>query len=174
MDSADPEAAEPFPHDSTYRGKAQPPHDRGRRPRWTAMSSGMGEAAWRPPLRDGLRSGHPTGIDTGCPAFRNADRRMRIVLCAKRIIIHRRSRWFFICGQSPRILAAPSQAHGRSGICVGLLLTARQNGPFHYLPPLKGSSSLPNIVICSPNLSSSSWCLIYSAIFCLFLPTVST
>ena len=37
------------------------------------------------------------------------------------IIIHRRSRWFFIYGQSPRILAAPSQAHIRSAICVGIV-----------------------------------------------------
>ena len=35
------------------------------------------------------------------------------------IIIPRHSRGFFTCGQSPGILAAPSQAHRRSGICVG-------------------------------------------------------
>ena len=33
----------------------------------------------------------------------------------------RHSRGFSIYGQSPRILAAPSQAHIRSAICVGIV-----------------------------------------------------
>jgi len=37
----------------------------------------------------------------------------------QRIMIPRRSRGFFMCGHSPRILAAPSQAHKRPDICVG-------------------------------------------------------
>ena len=91
------------------------------------------------------------------------------------IIILRRSRLFFICGQSPRILAAPSQALRRSGICVGsATFSPLKTGYFRYLPPLKGSSSFPNIVSCSPILSSSNWLRIYSVIFCLFFPTVST
>ena len=91
-----------------------------------------------------------------CVAVRSLTENLEHRRFSREIIIPRHSRGFFTCGQSPGILAAPSQAHRRSGICVGLLLTARLNGPFCYLPPLKGSSSLPNIVICSPILSSSS------------------
>ena len=48
----------------------------------------------------------------------------------QRIMIPRRSRGFFMCGHSPRILAAPSQAHKRPDICVGM----------DYLLPVNGFS----------------------------------
>ena len=101
---------------------------------------------------------------------RRHHRKMGIDIRAERflllitITIHRHSRWFFICGHSPRIQAAPSQAHRRSATCVS-----------YYLLPVNGLSlALPNIVICSPILSSSNWCLMYSAIAFVFFPTVST
>lgn len=91
--------------------------------------------------------------------------------------IHRPSRWLFICGHSPRFSHAPSQAQVRPANCLGLLQWP-VNGLIPYLPfepPVNGLSLLfPSIVICSPSLSSSSWCLMYSAIAFVFFPTVST
>ena len=91
--------------------------------------------------------------------------------------IHRPSRWLFICGHSPGFSHAPSQAQVRSANCLGLLQWP-VNGLVPYLPfepPVNGLSLLfPSIVICSPSLSSSSWCLMYSAIAFVFFPTVST
>ena len=50
----------------------------------------------------------------------------------KSIIIPRQSRGFFLCGQSPRLLATPSQAFIRSATCVSSVTSH----------PLTGSSSL--------------------------------
>ena len=121
------------------------------------------------PIETGLQQDHSCSPHTGgrylfdgegraddCAKFRKtliAITKAHVAPVADRIIIPRRSRGFFICGQSPRILAAPSQAHRRSGICVGLLLTARQNGPFRYLPGFNDSSahrsSIPPTVMLS-------------------------
>jgi len=62
----------------------------------------------------------------------------------QRIMIPRRSRGFFMCGHSPRILAAPSQAHKRPDICVGIdyLLPVNGSSGFTWgccLPPASGS-----------------------------------
>ena len=101
----------------------------------------------------------------------------RSALFPHTVNIHRPSRWLFICGHSPGFSHAPSQAQVRSANCLGLLQWP-VNGLVPYLPfepPVNGLSLLfPSIVICSPSLSSSSWCLMYSAIAFVFFPTVST
>ena len=75
------------------------------------------------------------------------------------INIHRQSRWFFICGHSPVLIAAPYSA---DVVCV-----------MHYfLFPVNGSSSSSSI--CSAIWSSFNWFCMYSAIFFAFFPTVST
>ena len=59
------------------------------------------------------------------------------------IMIPRQSRGICKGGQSPRMPAAPSQAHRRSGICAGLLLTARPRRAFLFLATLKRSIAFP-------------------------------
>lgn len=75
---------------------------------------------------------------------------------------HRRSRWFFIYGRSPRMLAACKGTH--DNLPPALVLTK---------PPVNGHY-LPNMVSCSPSLSSSSCFWIYALILSAFLPAVST
>ena len=49
-----------------------------------------------------------------------------------------------------------------------------EHGDYFFQYLLKRVLDFPNIVICSPSLSSSNWCFIYSAIALVFFPTVST
>ena len=48
-----------------------------------------------------------------------------------------------MCVQSHRMPAAPSQAYGRSGLCAGLLLAARERRAFLFLAALERDIVLP-------------------------------
>ena len=100
------------------------------------------------------------GRPSGCCLFSIKSRCSNSIEKIK-INIHPPSGWFFTCGQSPPFFAMRKRIYTNCqlrGDC--------------YLLPVNGPLSL--IVSCSPNISSLSWLLIYSAIRLSFFPTVST
>ena len=58
-------------------------------------------------------------------------------------MIPRLRRGFCMWVQSPRMAAAPSQAHRRSGLCAGLSFTARERRGFLFLAAPKRGVVLP-------------------------------